>query len=101
MSSFSKKLFQQIPEAFYDLLGRMLPGGIVVATAIKVHGIAIDIDSEVLVFALSVELAYASGLAISAFAHSRPSIVLVCRIFHFEMESYQRSANNGYERDHE
>jgi hypothetical protein len=69
MSSFLEKLFQQIPEVFYDLVGRILPGGIVVATATKVHGIAIGTDSGFLELVLFTLLAYPSGLAISAFAH--------------------------------
>ena len=73
MDSFQKAL-NAIPEWTFDLIARMLPGGIVVATLsahynFKVFGVATMTEPklpEVIVFLV---LAYAAGLVISTFAH--------------------------------
>ncbi len=75
MSDFLEKLFQLIPEALYDLIGRILPGGIVVATVavsldIRARGVTIGVDPGTLELFLFAVFAYATGLAISTFAHA-------------------------------
>lgn len=74
MSDFLDKLFQLVPEALYDAIGRILPGGIVVATVaasldICVRGITVGLDPGTLELLLFAVFAYATGLAISTFAH--------------------------------
>jgi len=74
VSDFLDKLFQLIPEALYDVIGRILPGGIAVATVaasldIRVRGITIGVDPGTLELLLFAVFAYATGLAISTFAH--------------------------------
>ena len=77
MSDLLKDLLKIIPEASYDLIARILPGGIIIATAasaevplvgLKVTG-ALSVQQTVVFLSLS----YAVGLAISSLIH----------IFHF------------------
>jgi hypothetical protein len=74
MATFLDKLLQLIPEAFYDLIGRILPGGIVLVAVgwslpKPVPGITININAGGLELFLFVVLAYAVGLAVSTLAH--------------------------------
>ena len=74
MDTFLQKALDAIPEWTYDLIARMLPGGIVVASLtsyynFQTYGFAIGKEAglpEVVVF---LALAYAAGLAISTLAH--------------------------------
>lgn len=73
MDTFQKAL-NAIPEWTFDLIARMLPGGIAVATfaayyKVGVFGFAITPKSEPLELIVFLALAYAAGLAISTFAH--------------------------------
>jgi hypothetical protein len=73
MDAFQKAL-DLIPEASYDLIGRLLPGGIAVASvasfySIDVYGFTIDSASGFLEVAIFLAVSYAAGLAISTLAH--------------------------------
>jgi len=73
MDAFQKVL-DLIPEASYDLIGRLLPGGIAVASltsfySIDVYGFTIDSASGFLEVAIFLAASYAAGLAISTLAH--------------------------------
>lgn len=74
MTSFLDRLLQLIPEVSYDLIGRILPGGIVVAATavsldVRTRGINIGPEPGALELILFVVFAYAAGLAISTFDH--------------------------------
>lgn len=74
MANLLEKLLSAIPEAGYDLIARIIPGGLVIAAAISKNkfplpGVTTDGSltiTEVIVF---LSLAYAAGLAISSIAH--------------------------------
>jgi hypothetical protein len=73
MDTFQKVL-DLIPEASYDLIGRLLPGGIAVASLasfyrIDVFGFSIDSASSFLEVTIFLAVSYAAGLAISTLAH--------------------------------
>ena len=73
MDAFQKAL-DLIPEASYDLIGRLLPGGIAVASlasfyGIDVYGFTIDSASGFLEVAIFLAVSYAAGLSISTLAH--------------------------------
>jgi hypothetical protein len=73
MGAFEKAL-DLIPEASYDLIGRLLPGGIAVASlasfySIDVYGFTLGSASGFLEVAIFLAVSYAAGLAISTLAH--------------------------------
>ena len=73
MGAFEKAV-DLIPEASYDLIGRLLPGGIAVASlasfyGINFYGFTIDGASDFLEVAIFLAVSYAAGLAISTLAH--------------------------------
>jgi hypothetical protein len=74
MSAFLQKLLDLIPEATYDLISRMLPGGLVVASLASsyfpdTYGFSINAKAESLEIALFLALAYGAGLVVSTLAH--------------------------------
>src|SRR5262245_30213699 len=69
-----EKALNLIPEASYDLIGRLLPGGVAVASlasfyAVDVYGFTISSASDSLEVAIFLAVSYAAGLAISTLAH--------------------------------
>ena len=67
MGTFLERLLQVIPEAAYDLIARILPGGIIVAAFVPMS-IHSDLDGTLKLIVFFV-LAYAVGLAVSSLAH--------------------------------
>jgi hypothetical protein len=70
MAAFFNKLLRAIPEAFYDLIARILPGGVVVAAVLmRSQNVPINLEvtaNETIVF---LAFAYAVGLATSTLVH--------------------------------
>lgn len=69
-----QKALDAIPEWTFDLIARMLPGGITIATfsahyKFEAFGFAITAESKPLEVIVFLVLAYAAGLALSTFAH--------------------------------
>ena len=73
MSAFLQKLLDLIPEASYDLISRMLPGGLVVASLASyysnAYGFSIDAKAEFLQITIFLALSYGAGLVVSTLAH--------------------------------
>jgi|GEM_PF-3885806 len=72
MSELLTNLVKSIPEISYDLISRMLPGGIVVAALVSSPGIAgatIPAPDNIVSIGVFLALAYAVGLAISSIAN--------------------------------
>ena len=89
MSGPIDKLFNAIPEASYDLISRILPGGIVVSAAIsaKIPLIGFELAksftiSESVIF---LALSYVVGLAISSLVHLIHVMMwpLMCKFLHW------------------
>jgi hypothetical protein len=74
MDTFLQRALDAIPEWTFDLIARMVPGGIVVATfaahyKFETYGFAIGKEAGSLEVVVFLALAYAAGLAISTLAH--------------------------------
>src|SRR5258707_9426518 len=74
MGTFFQKLLDLIPEATYDLISRMLPGGIVVASLASsyypdTYGFSINTNAQSLEVAVFLALSYGAGLVVSTLAH--------------------------------
>ncbi|HLX80097.1 MAG TPA: hypothetical protein VKS43_05885 [Burkholderiales bacterium] len=74
MDTFFKKLLDLIPEATYDLISRMVPGGLVVAILASSYypqtfGFSLNTNSETLAVTIFLVLSYATGMAVSTLAH--------------------------------
>ena len=73
MDAFQKAL-DLIPEASYDLIARLLPGGIALASfastySLGFYGFTIDGSSGFVAVAIFLVLSYATGLVLSTLAH--------------------------------
>lgn len=73
MGTFIQKLLDLIPEATYDLISRMLPGGLVVASLASyypnAYGFSIDAKAEFLQITIFLVLSYGAGLVVSTLSH--------------------------------
>ena len=74
MGAFLQKLLDLIPEATYDLISRMLPGGLVVASLASsyypdTYGFAVNANSGSFEIAVFLALSYGAGLVVSTLAH--------------------------------
>ncbi len=74
MGAFLQKLLDLIPEVTYDLISRMLPGGIVVASLASsyypdAYGFSINTNAKSLDVAVFLALSYGAGLVVSTLAH--------------------------------
>jgi hypothetical protein len=74
MGTFLQKLLDLIPEATYDLISRMLPGGLVVALLASsyfpdTYGFSINASVEPFEVAVFLVLSYGAGLVVSTLAH--------------------------------
>ena len=74
MGDFFKKLLDLIPEATYDLISRMLPGGLVVATLASsyytnTYGLSINESTEPFEVGVFLVFSYGAGLVVSTLAH--------------------------------
>lgn len=74
MGAFLQKLLDLIPEATYDLISRMLPGGLVIASLASsyypdTYGFSINAKTESFEIAVFLALSYGAGLVVSTLAH--------------------------------
>ena len=74
MGKFLEMLLQAIPEGTYDLIGRILPGGIVIAGVVtaqnlQIRSLFVGADVSALGVVVFCAFAYATGVAISTFTH--------------------------------
>ena len=74
MGEFLKKLLDLIPEATYDLISRMLPGGLVIAAFASsyypdTYGFSINGSTEPFEVGVFLALSYGAGLVVSTLAH--------------------------------
>jgi hypothetical protein len=74
MGTFLQKLLDLIPEATYDLISRMLPNGLVIASLASSYypdsyGFSISTSTEPFELVVFLALSYGAGLVVSTLAH--------------------------------